>query len=92
MTARRDAVPRIAPKARLEYDAARERHVLLYPEGFVALNPTGRAVLELCDGCRSVAEIVAELERRYATTGIEADVVEFLDRLAGKGLVVYADA
>lgn len=85
----RESVPRIASKARLHYDEARARHVLLYPEGLVALNPTGTEILGLCDGTRSVGDIVGELERRYSTQGIEADVREFLHRLAQKGLVTY---
>lgn len=83
------AIPQIARKARLHYDEARERHVLLYPEGLVALNPTGTDILKLCDGTRTVGDVVRELETRYSTQGIEADVREFLDRLAQKGLVTY---
>ena len=83
--------PRIAPKARLQWDDVRQRHVLLYPEGLVALNPTGAAILELCDGARSVAEIAALLERRYhaKATEIGPEVAAFLDGLAAKGLVTF---
>ena len=45
-------VPRIHPKARLQWDEVRGRDVLLYPEGLVALNPTGAEILKLCDGVR----------------------------------------
>lgn len=82
-------VPRLHPKARLQHDDVRGRDVLLYPEGLVALNATGVAILELCDGTRSLAEIVATLERRYATGGLERDVATFLEGLAAKGLVRY---
>src|SRR5881396_1384698 len=86
------AVPRLHPKARLQHDDVRGRDVLLYPEGLVALNPTGAEILELCDGVRSVAEVVATLERRYGAAGeggVERDVTAFLDGLAAKGLVTY---
>jgi pyrroloquinoline quinone biosynthesis protein D len=46
--------PRLVTGARLQYDDVREEHVLLVPEGAVRLNPTAAAVLELCDGERSV--------------------------------------
>jgi pyrroloquinoline quinone biosynthesis protein D len=63
--------------------------VLLYPEGLVGLNPTGAEILGLCDGARSLADVVATLERRYGVTGLEPDVTAFLDGLAAKGLVLY---
>ncbi len=85
------SIPRIAAKARLHYDETRERHVLLYPEGLVALNPTGTEILRLCDGARSVGDIVRDLEGRYSVEGIEAEVKEFLHGLARKGLVTYGE-
>ena len=87
----RPTVPRLHPKARLQRDDVRARDVLLYPEGLVALNPTGAEILVLCDGVRSVADVVAALERRYGATGgsVERDVTAFLDGLAAKGLVTY---
>ncbi len=57
--------PRLAPHVRLTYDQARHRHVLLTPETVTVLNGTGAAILELCDGERTVAEILSELRGRY---------------------------
>jgi pyrroloquinoline quinone biosynthesis protein D len=82
-------VPRVAPKARLHWDEVRERHVLLYPEGLVTLNETAAAILQLCDGERPVAQIIATLERRYRAEGIERDVALLLQGLAAKGLVSW---
>ena len=62
-------MPRLHPKARLQHDEVRGRDVLLYPEGLVTLNPTGAEILELCDGVRSVADVVAALEQRYGAPG-----------------------
>ena len=55
----------------------------------MTLNTTGVEILKLCDGTRSLADIVATLERRYATTGLAPDVGAFLEGLAAKGLVTY---
>lgn len=81
-----DAVPRLWRLARLDYDPARQRPVLLYPEGAVLLNETGRAILELVDGKRTVAQIAQELSARYQTD-VTADVTEYLSRLAGRELI-----
>ena len=81
-----DAVPRLWRLARLDYDPARQRPVLLYPEGAVLLNDTGLAILELVDGRRTVAEIAAELGTRYHADVTE-DVTEYLSRLAERELI-----
>jgi pyrroloquinoline quinone biosynthesis protein D len=57
--------------------------VLLSPETVVVLNATGAAVVQLCDGERTVAEIVAELHRRYSRV-VDEDVRRLLGRLAAR--------
>jgi len=81
-----DSVPRLWRLARLDYDPARQRPVLLYPEGAVLLNDTGREILELVDGGRTVAEIAAVLGARYQTD-VTADVTDYLSRLAERELI-----
>lgn len=78
--------PALARHVRMRYDRARERHVLLLPETVVALNPTGADILELCDGERTVAEIVAELGTRYARV-VDDEVATFLAALAARRCV-----
>jgi pyrroloquinoline quinone biosynthesis protein D len=72
--------PRLAPHARLSFDPARQRHVLLTPEAVSVLNGTGACILGLCDGQRTVADIVAELHGHYDHVA-EEEVRNFLDRL-----------
>jgi pyrroloquinoline quinone biosynthesis protein D len=81
-----DSVPRIWRLARLDYDPARQLPVLLYPEGAVLLNDTGREILELVDGARTVAEIAALLGERYQTD-VTADVTDYLSHLAERELI-----
>jgi pyrroloquinoline quinone biosynthesis protein D len=82
--------PRLATGARLSYDDVREEHVLLIPEGAVRLNPTAAQVLELCDGERSLDDIAGVLSERYDGADVRDDVVELVDAMAQKGLLVDA--
>jgi len=84
--------PRLVTGARLRYDEVREEHLLLIPEGAVRLNPTAAEVLELCDGERSLDDIVGALSARYGGAEVRDDVVELVDRMAQKGLMVDASA
>lgn len=72
------AKPAIAHGMRLQWEAAQEAHVLLYPEGMVKLNGSAGAIMSRCDGVHTVAEIVADLERAYGVTGLAGDVVAFV--------------
>jgi pyrroloquinoline quinone biosynthesis protein D len=83
--------PRLVTGARLRYDDVREEHLLLIPEGVVRLNPTAAEVLELCDGERSLDDIVGALSARYDGADLREDVAELVDGLAQRGLVVDAD-
>ena len=81
--------PYLAPGARLRWDHLRRRHVLLMPEGLLVVNATGAAILQLCDGKRSIASIAAELSTQYRhVSQAEEEIVAFLDRLASKRLVM----
>jgi pyrroloquinoline quinone biosynthesis protein D len=84
--------PRLATGARLRYDEVREEHQLLVPEGVVRLNPTAAEVLGLCDGERSLDDIVGALSARYDGADVRDDVVELVDAMAQKGLLVDAAA
>ena len=72
------ARPAIGEGFRLQWEPAQEAHVLLYPEGMVKLNQSAAAILTRCDGARTVADIVTDLERTYAIAGLTADVCSFI--------------
>ena len=81
--------PRIGPGFRLQWEAAQGCHVLLYPEGMVKLNGSAGEIIQRCDGQRSVAAIVAELERAFSSQGLEADVLAFVQMAADKRWLVW---
>ena len=82
--------PHLARQVRLEWDPVRERHVLLAPEGVLVLNRTGATILGLCDGERTVVEIVEELRGQYNRVAGD-EVRDFLARLVAKRLVELGD-
>jgi pyrroloquinoline quinone biosynthesis protein D len=86
------STPTLPEGVRLRFDKVRDRHVLLYPEGAIALNPTAVSVLELCDGKRTVDEIAAELSAKYNGADIRKDVEDLVEAIAARGLIVDADS
>jgi pyrroloquinoline quinone biosynthesis protein D len=82
--------PHLVRQARLEWDPVRQRHVLLAPEGVLLLNHTGATILGLCDGKRTVVEIVEELRGQYNRV-VDDEVRDFLARLVAKRWVELDD-
>jgi coenzyme PQQ biosynthesis protein PqqD len=78
--------PKLWKFARVQFDEARQRSVLQYPEGAVLLNDTAAEILALCDGSRTIAEIAAALNERYGADVLE-DVQSYLSQLADRELV-----
>ncbi|MBC3191591.1 pyrroloquinoline quinone biosynthesis peptide chaperone PqqD [Pseudonocardia sp. C8] len=85
-----DARPRLGPHVRMRPDRATGGYVLLGPETVVVLNQTGHAVLRLCDGERTVDQIVTSLVAGFdgaEEQTIRGQVHDYLARLADRNLV-----
>ena len=82
--------PRLARHVRLSFCRTRQKPILQLPETVVVLNRSGAAIVELCDGRRTVAEIEAELGARYETVP-DGEVRKFLSRLSARRCVVFVD-
>ena len=69
----------MAPTFRLQWEEAQDCHVILYPEGMVKLNPAAGEILSRCDGVRTVAAIIEDLEQKFPDAdGLKTDVLNFL--------------
>jgi pyrroloquinoline quinone biosynthesis protein D len=82
--------PRLATGCR--WGGTETDRMILFPEGAIKLQGTGRQVLERCDGQRTFGEIIAELEKEFGTTDpakIRADISMFLEQLQKKRIVDY---
>jgi len=66
--------------------------MILYPEGAIKLQGTGREVLEQCDGQRTFGEMIAALQQQFETADpekIRADISIFLEQLQRKRIIDY---
>ena len=81
--------PRIAARARLKFDPIAKQEMLLFPEAALALNETGAAIVRLCDGARSVDEIVEQLSKKYGgeRDALVREVADFLSSIRACGLL-----
>jgi pyrroloquinoline quinone biosynthesis protein D len=79
--------PRIARLYRLQWEEAQKAHVLLFPEGMVKLNASAGEILRRCDGVRTTAEIIAELETAFEAKNLGPDVDAFLEHAVSRGWV-----
>ncbi len=81
--------PAIDRRFRLQWEAAQNAHVLLYPEGMVKLNASAGEILKRCDGRTTVADIAADLERAFDARGLAGDVLAFIGMAAEKQWIVW---
>jgi coenzyme PQQ biosynthesis protein PqqD len=84
------SVPKFAAGCR--WGGTTEAPVVLFPEGTIRVEGTGRIILELCEGHFTLAEIVQKLETQFmlAPKGkIREDVETFLKQLHDKRIVDY---
>jgi pyrroloquinoline quinone biosynthesis protein D len=82
--------PRLAAGCRWSNEG--EDRVVLFPEGMIRVQGTGQNILELCDGQRTVEQIVSALKEKYNGADpatIRGDVGNFLEALRQKRIVDY---
>ena len=82
--------PKLATGCR--WGGTEENRVILFPEGAIKLQGTGRQVLERCDGLRTFAQLIAELQSQFVDADpakIRTDISQFLEQLRHKRIVDY---
>jgi coenzyme PQQ biosynthesis protein PqqD len=82
--------PRFATGCR--WGGTETERMVLFPEGAIKLEGTGRRILEACDGQRTFLEIVEELQANFSASDparIRADVGIFLESLREKRIIDY---
>lgn len=74
-----DAIFRIAPLYRLQWEVAQNCHVLLYPEGMIKLSGSAGEIMRRIDGRLSVQDILDALKAQFPGVALEDDVLRFLE-------------
>ena len=84
------SVPKLAPQIRLRFDEARQRWTLLAPERVLVPDEIAVEILQLCDGEATVDAIAGTLAAKFQApmTEVRNDVIEMLQGLADKGMLV----
>ncbi|KRR19178.1 pyrroloquinoline quinone biosynthesis protein PqqD [Bradyrhizobium lablabi] len=84
--------PKLPRHAKLKFDETRQVWVILAPERVLAPDEIAVEVLQLCDGVRSVGDIIDQLTIKYTAPreAIGTDVIAMLQDLADKGFLTEA--
>ncbi|MDX1668304.1 MAG: pyrroloquinoline quinone biosynthesis peptide chaperone PqqD [Limnobacter sp.] len=77
--------PLLSSLFRLQYEQAQQCYVLLYPEGMVKLNQSASEILLLCDGTRTVQQIIDVLEDKFQTPNLSSDITNMLEESTRRG-------
>ena len=83
------SVPALARHVKMRHDNVRNRWLILAPERVFTPDAVAIAVLQLCDGKRSVEAIAVALEQTYNAPKerIISDILPMLQDLADRGVV-----
>lgn len=87
-------IPVLPRGVRLHFDKVRTQNVLLAPERTLFLDDVGHRILLELDGQRNIAQIGQHLAAIYNAPedAITSDINEFIDDLADKRVIGFADA
>lgn len=79
--------PQVAAMFRLQWEEVQQNWVLLYPEGMVKLNGSAGEILRRLDGNKTVQTLIHELETDFGESGLQQDVLSFLDIAQTQGWI-----
>jgi len=83
--------PKLIRNCRLTESPA-QGDMLVMPEGAIRLRGTGKEIIALCDGVRTVSDIVAALRTKYSTKDpaeLEKETLDFLETLKNKRVLDF---
>ena len=85
------SVPKLPRHAKLRFDKPRDKWIILAPERVFELDEIAYEVVSLCDGERSLVDLIDVLSAKFDQAprdAIQTDVTGMLQNLADKGFIV----
>jgi pyrroloquinoline quinone biosynthesis protein D len=79
---------RLAPGRQSRVERREGGPVLVHPGGTVQLNESAAAILELCDGTRTLDEVAAEFLLQPGRTELAEDVRDFIEAALQRGWIM----
>jgi pyrroloquinoline quinone biosynthesis protein D len=79
---------RLAPGRQVRLEWREDRPVLVQPGGTVQLNDGAAAILELCDGTRTVDEVINEFLSQPGRQELADDVRDFIEAALARGWII----
>ena len=79
--------PSVASMFRLQWEEVQQSWVLLYPESIDTNNTSAGEILKQLDGEKTMQTLIAEIETAFEATGLQKEVLGFLDIAMKQGWV-----
>lgn len=86
-----ECTPKLPRHAKMRFDKPRDKWIILAPERVFELDEIAYEVVSLCDGERSLVDLVDVLSAKFDQAprdAIHQDVTAMLQGLADKGFIV----
>lgn len=87
MTITASSILEIKPGHRLQWEETQGRFVILFPEGMVQLSASAGEILQLCDGDKTVADIIEQLTEKFSGADLTDDVIDFVTEAEVNGWI-----
>jgi pyrroloquinoline quinone biosynthesis protein D len=81
------STPSVAAMFRLQWEEVQQNWVLLYPEGMVKLNGSAGEIMRRLNGEKTVQALIDDLEKDFGASGLQSDVLAFLDIAQTQGWI-----
>jgi len=87
MTITANSLLEIKPGHRLQWEETQDCFVILFPEGMVQLSASAGEIMQLCDGDKTVADIIEQLTEKFPGADLSGDVIEFFTEAEDNGWI-----